>query len=264
MSYHKRGSPGYELRSSTAFPSTSVKGLHGTGRSKGYGRDKYPGIKLLGEESHKSDKQRAQIAFDARSERSKSQDLVQLAEITPDLQAWLRSPNRLDFQGVDTPNARLIFTHKSRQAQAADLARAAKRKVPLEIWIKDTAHADLLGVDTKTAKHGSTEKPHRIVRKFKIEKKGMVPRKLKRPEGRKLPTTEEIVKKATETFKEEQAKKGLPSITPEVSELKEAGLITKARDDLMRTEAKVSSQIEQYVHELNEQLEPEGYTIVPI
>lgn len=239
------------MRSRTSFPSSSVRGLGGHGRRQGYGQDKYPGIRI------------AEQIFESRSERSKAQDLVKVAQIAPNLEIWLASPNRFDIEGVDSPDAKLIFSHKSKMSQAVDLAKLAKKRVPMEIWVQDTSQYDLEGIDTPKGKHDATKR-YKTIQRFKIQKKSLILKKPKKPEGRKLPTTEEIVKKATETFQEEQVKKGLPSITPEVSELKEAGLITEARDDLMRTESKVSSAVEQYIHDLDSELREQGYTIVPL
>jgi hypothetical protein len=208
----------------------------------------------------------AERVFTARSERSKSLDLVKMADIAPSLEAWLRSPNRLDIPSIDSPNAALVFSHKSKKAQAIDLAKAARR-VPLEVWIRNTGKGDIAGIDTKKAK--LPKKPERPVRKFRIVKKEeankLEKERGKKQEGRKLPTREEILKRATGNRLEEQVKKGLPSITPEEKELKETGEFEKARVELMRGQgSEVHSQIERYVSELNEQLEPEGFRVVPI
>lgn len=267
-SYRRHGSEEYYLRSGRSLPSSSFKGLHG----KGYGsRDKYPGINKA-VDFRKSDKIVAEMAFAARSKRSQSQDLIRMAPVTDNLEVWLHNPNRYDFQGVDTADPKLIFSHKSKRAQAADLAKAAKR-VPLEIWIRDTAHADLEGVDTKNAKQGSTVKRERVVRKFKVMPKEEAKKhdELKKAETKKteekghhLPSSEEINARAVEMFQEKQTKAGLPNVTPEKKELSEAGLLQAARQDLMTTSAKVDSQVLEYVHNLNSELEPMGFRVVEI
>jgi hypothetical protein len=207
---------------------------------------------------HRSERITAEMVFASRNKRSQTIDRVKLGELGASLEAWLQSPTRLELPGFDSPNGRLIFSQKSRQDQVTDLLKAAK-KTPLEIWIKDTKT-----IDIKNAKPQAPRE--RVVRRFKVQKKGLLERKPKKPEplGRKLPTSEEIIQKAKENVMEQNAKKGLPPITPEVSELRETGEISKARDELMRTEATTRSQIEQYVHDLNEQLEPEGFRVVPI
>jgi hypothetical protein len=210
---------------------------------------------------HQGDKKVAEVVFQSRPLRSQSQDLIRLAPITRDLEAWLRTPNKLDFPNVDTPDAQLIFSHKSRRSQAQDLARAARRKVSLEIWIRDTAHSDLEGVDTK-------RKEPKTVKRFKICRKDQAKEAEKKqvePKGRKLPTKPEIIQKAKEKFLEEQARMGLPTITPEEQELKEGGYFEGARAELMRgEESKVSGEVLKYIDDLRSELEPQGYTIVPI
>jgi hypothetical protein len=64
---------------------------------------------------------------------------------------------------------------------------------------------------------------------------------------------------------QEQERHGLPAITPEESELKESGAFEEARAELMRGEkSKADAQVEQYVHDLKGELEPLGFTIVPL
>jgi hypothetical protein len=217
--------------------------VHGSG-SKGH----YPGINV------------AREVFEARSQRSKTQDLLKMADIAPSVTAWLKCPNRLDLPGLDTADADLVFSHRSKRSQAQDLARAARRKVPLEIWIRDTAHSDLEGVDTK-------RKEPKTVKRFKICRKDQAKETEKKidPKGRKLPTKPEIIERAKEKFLEEQARMGLPTITPEEQELKEGGYFEGARAELMRgEESKVSGEVLKYIDDLRSELEPQGYTIVPI
>jgi hypothetical protein len=192
-------------------------------------------------------------------------DLLKMADIAPSVSAWLRCPNRLDIPGLDSPDAALVFSHRSKRSQAQDLARAARRKVPVEVWIGDPSKVDLKGVDTPTSKK---PKP----RRFKVVEKSEAKKlELKRTEAEKtetkekrhtLPTSEEITERATEMFQEKQTKAGLPNITPEKSELAEAGLLQIAREDLMRSESKVDSQMLQYIDDLRHELEPLGFDIV--
>jgi hypothetical protein len=223
--------------------------LHGRG-----GQKRYPGINV------------AKEAFEARSKRSKTQDLLKMAEIAPNVTAWLKCPNRLDLPGLDTPDATMIFARRSKRSQAQDLARAARRKVPVEVWIGDPSKVDLQGVDTPGSKK---PKP----RRFKVvEKEEGKKLELKRIESKEteekkhtLPSKEEILQRAQEMHKEELVREGLPALSAEESELKESGTFEEARMDLMRGErSKVDAQIEGYVHDLNSELEPMGYRVVEI
>jgi hypothetical protein len=193
-------------------------------------------------------------------------DLLKMAEIAPNVSAWLKCPNRLDLPGLDTPNAALVFSHRSKRSQAQDLARAAKKKVPVEVWIGDPSRFDVKGVDTP-----GSQKPK--PRRFKVVEKEIGKKlELKRAESKKteekkhtLPSKEEILQRAQEMHKEELVKKGLPALSAEESELKESGTFEEARTDLMRGEkSKADAQIEGYVHDLNSELEPMGYRVVEI
>jgi len=240
--YHKQGKSSYSIpRKKSGQP-----GSH---------RRSYPGITVAGE------------VFESRSERAKTMDLLKMAEIAPNVTAWLQCPNRLDLLGLDTPDAALVFSHRSKRSQAQDLARAARRKVPVEVWIADPSKVDLKRIDTPSSKK---PKPRRfkVVEKEegkKLELKKAESKKVEEEkQGRHLPTSEEITERAVELFQEKQAKAGLSSITPEKNELAESGLFEIARQDLMRTGSKVDSQVLEYVHNLNSELEPMGFRVVEI
>jgi hypothetical protein len=185
-----------------------------------------------------------------------------MAEIAPSVSAWLKCPNRLDIPGLDTPNAALVFSHRSKRSQAQDLARAAKKKVPVEVWIGDPSRFDVKGVDTPSSKDVRRFKP---VPKEEAKKILEEKAKEKKEPTRKLPTKEEILERAQERFQEKQTKVGLPAITAEEQELKESGLFEEARAELMRGEkSRADVQIEEYVHNLNSELEPLGFQVVQI
>jgi len=244
MSYQHRREKTYQIQMRR---SQGIKGL--AARKKGY-----PGINF------------AREIFEGRSERSKGQDLVRLAQIAPSVTIWLRDPSRWDLPGIDTPNAQRIFEHRSTRQKAQDLARRARKTKNIELWAGNVNRYDFDNVDTPArGKH---------VRRFRVmEKEEAKKQELKRSEsekakekkaGRHLPTSEEITERATELFQEKQTKAGLPNISPEKSELAEAGLLQIAREDLMRTESKVDSQVLEYVHNLNSELEPMGFRVVEI
>jgi hypothetical protein len=226
----------------------SVKGsLHGRGNRK-----RYPGINV------------AREAFEARSERSKGQDLVRLAQIAPNVQIWLKDPSRWDLPNVDTPDAQRIFEHRTTRQKAQDLARRARKTRNIELWMGNINKMDLQGVDTPVK--GKRVRRFRIMEKEEAKKILLEEKvKEKRESTRKLPTKEEILERAQERFQEKQAKEGLPAITAEEQELKESGLFEVARAELMRGEkSKADAQIEEYVHNLNSELEPLGFQVVPI
>jgi hypothetical protein len=247
MPYQRHGEQSYEIESRHA------RGPSGTLKRKGFGsKGRYPGINM------------AKQVFAEKSQRSRTQDLLKMAEIAPSVEAWLKCPNRLDLPGLDTPDAALVFSHRSKRSQAQDLARAARRKVPVEIWIGDPSKVDLQGVDTPGSKK---PKPRRfkVVEKEEGKKLELKRATEEKKEGRKLPTKAEILERAQELHKVELVKQGLPVISAEEKELKESGTFEEARADLMRGEkSKADPQIEAYVHDLNGELEPLGFQVVPI
>lgn len=210
---------------------------------------------------HRGDKNLAKVVFESRSQRSQAQDLVRLAQIAPNVQVWLKDPSRWDIPNVDTPDAQRIFEHRTTRQKAQDLARRAKKTRNIELWMGNINKMDIQGVDTPPK--GKRVKRFRVMEKEEGKKilEGKI--KEKKEPTHKLPTKEEILERAQERFQEKQAKEGLPSITAEEQELKESGLFEVARSELMRGEkSKADAQIEEYVHNLNSELEPMGYTIV--
>lgn len=246
MTYQRSKEQSYEMKA-------RHRGLPSGTKRKGFGlgtKGRYPGINL------------AKQVFAEKSQRSRTQDLLKMAEIAPNVTAWLKCPNRLDIPGLDSPDAALVFSRRSRRSQAQDLARAARKKVPVEIWIGDPSKVDLKGVDTPGSKKTRRFKPVP-----KEEAKKILEEKVreKKESTRKLPTKEDILERAQERFQEKQTKVGLPAISAEEQELKESGLFEEARAELMRGEkSKADVQIEEYVHNLNSELEPLGFQVVPI
>jgi hypothetical protein len=199
----------------------------------------------------------AKTVFESRSKRSREQDLVRLAKISPNISVYVKSPNRFDIPGVDTVQPALLFSRRSKRSRVADLAKLARR-APLQLWIGNINRYDLEGVDTPPKdKH---------VRRFKIlSRKDAKKEKPIETRVRTLPTKEEILERAKEKFMDEQSRRGLPAITPEESELKESGLFEVARSELMRSDkTKADSQILQYIGELRNELEQFGFTVVPL
>lgn len=223
----------------------------------------------------------AQKNFESRSKKSQAQDLIKLAPLAPNIEVYLRMPDRFDWRGVDYPDPKLISSHKTKREQAADIADIAG-KAPVEVWIKEKLKQDISNVEIP----GDTQQPmvSTKTRKFKVIKKEEVeaekerkevkteeplkPEQQPKPKERKkrtLPTKAEILARATEKYLEEQARQGLPTITPEENELKEAGLFEEARAELMRSESiEVDAMVLQYIDSLRSELEPMGFGILPL
>jgi hypothetical protein len=224
-----------------------------------------------------SDTKTARRNFEKRSTRSQVQDLIRMAPLAPNLEVYLKAPNRYDYPNVDTPDPKLIFSHKTHRQQAADLAKLAT-KAPVEIWVRNTARHDIQNVDTPGSKRAVIpEKTH----KFKVtpkskakeetekktEKKKLA--KAEKPKKEKprhkLPTKKEILEKATELSMIDQLRQGIEPVTPEEPELKESGLFEEARRELMTGEGtKADSMVLQYIDSLKAEIEPMGFTIMPI
>jgi hypothetical protein len=210
--------------------------------------------------------------FEKRSKRSQVQDLIRMAPLSPNLEVYLKAPNKYDFPNVDTLDPKLIFSHKTHRQQAADLAKLAS-KAPVEVWVRNTAEHDIENVDTPMHRKKQAVLPAKT-HKFRVKRKeaekeelekAEKPKKEKKPVGRKLPTKEEIFEKAKEIAMIDQVKQGIEPITPEESELKESGLFEEARAALMRGEDTiVDAQVLQYVDQLKAELEPMGFSIVPL
>ena len=248
----------------------------------------------------RSDKQKARKTFESRSPRAQAQDLIRMASIAPNIEVYLKTPERFDFPGIDTPDPKLIFSKKSPRERAADLARLAS-KAPLELWIKDTSQHDIQGVDTPIKgkkKQELTPKKFKVVKKEDADKRKkdeakvheelekvaktekvkkeleLQAEKIKKEDddadspiiGHKLPSHEEILAKATELFMKAQSKvEGLGETLPELSELQEAGYLRDAQLELMRDPGTgASEQVLQYIDSLKAELEPMGFSIVPL
>jgi phage gp29-like protein len=194
-----------------------------------------------------------------------------MAPLAPSLDVYLKAPNKYDFPNVDQPDPQLIFSHKTHRQQAADLAKLAT-KAPVEVWVRNTARHDIENVDTPIHRKKRAVLPAKT-HKFRVKRKEVEKGELaeaekpkeKKPRGRKLPTKEEILEKATEIAMINQVKQGIEPITPETSELLESGVFEEARRELMTGEdTVVNTQILEYVDLLKTELEPMGFSIVPL
>jgi hypothetical protein len=246
MSYKQRKQQGYELPVRRQSP----QGLQG---KRGQKRYSDPGIKF------------AKQMFAGRSERSKGQDLVRLAQIAPDVTVWLKDPSRWDLKGVDMPQAERIFENRTARQKAADLAKRAKLTKDVELWMGNINRLDMKGVDSPPK--GKHIRRFRVMPKEEGKKLELKRAETKKTEEKKhtLPSTEQIIERAQQIHMEKAVKEGLPTISAEPSELRESGEFEEARAELMRGEkSKADIQIEEYVHNLNSELEPLGFQVVPV
>ena len=231
--------------------------------------------------------------FEKRSKQSQVQDLIRMAPIAPNLEAYLKYSNKFDFPNVDTPDPKLIFSHKTRREQAADIAKLATR-APVEVWIKDTSQHDIENVDTPKSKRKETVK-EKIIRKFRVEKKDKAEKDAKKAkeepkekqldkpaektelkaeekdatspltEEHKMPSKAEILEKAQQLYMADNGRFQDLVGTPEESELREEGYLKRAQFELLTsTDTKASRQVMDYVGTLKNELEQIGFTIVPI
>ena len=244
----------------------------------------------------KTDTQKARSNFEHRTIRSQTQDLIRIADIAPNIEAYLKAPNRFDWSNVDGPDPKLIFSHKSKREQSADLAKLAT-KAPIEVWIKDTSQHDIQGVDTPLKAKNKETLKGKIIKKFKVVKKDQVEQDAKEAkkeaekkaaekpkeaekaelktkeeanspliEGQNMPTHDEIIAKAKELYMHDNARfPELGTNLPEESELREEGYIKRAQTELLTKEdTKATRVVMDYIGNLKNELEQIGFTIVPI
>ena len=243
----------------------------------------------------KTDTQKARTNFAHRTIRSQTQDLIRIASIAPNIEAYLKAPNRFDWPNVDGPDPKLIFSHKTRREQAADLSKLAT-KAPIEVWIKDTSQHDIENIDTPTKAKNKETLKGKIIRKFKVVKKDkaeqeakakkeLEKKQLEKPkeaesielqskeenspliDGHKMPSKKEILERAQQLYMKDNGRFQdlVGTNLPEESELREEGYLKKAQLDLLTKEdTKASRQVMDYVGNLKNELEQIGFTVVPI
>ena len=264
--------------------SYNSKGGHGYGnqqrRSGGFGG------KGRGKGRSSNDTRLAQRDFGKRSLRSRSQDLVRIAEIAPNIEAYLKSPNEYDWKGVDCADPHLIFEHKSTREKAADLSKMAE-KAPIEVWIKDTAQSDIEGVDTPNSKNKANilkKRRFKIVRKEKVKEeteKAKVETKEKAKEleraeptdlnspltDSRMPSHKEILEHAQQLYMKDNGihQDFLGTNLPEETELREEGYLKRAQLDLMTKEdTQATRQVMDYVGNIRAELQKIGFDVVPL
>jgi hypothetical protein len=230
---------------------------------------------------------RAKRAFERRSKRSKFLDLVKMAEIAPDITAYIKAPNRFDYPGIDTVDPALVFEHKSNRAKAQDLAMLATRTKDVEVWFKHTGEFDLRGIDTpvkgkKAVKVSVKTKRFKVVKKSEaaketekeIEKVESKVAELKKTEpsdsplvgGQRLPSHAEIVAKAQELYMKENARFGEETLPTEADlRSEESDYLRRAQLLLMTSEDTLAERkVMDYVEGLRAELQKIGFDVVPL
>lgn len=255
-------------------------------RSPGYGFGK--GSKKNGFNANRDETKQARENFESRSKQSQIQDLVKMAPLAPNIEAYLKTPEKFDWANVDGVDPKLVFSHKTAKEQAMDLARVAEKAQSVEVWLKNTAQSDLEGVDTPKSKAEISAK----TRKFKVVRKEKAKeeteKELKKAEEkvaelakselsqeptenkRKLPTVDEIYAEAVQMWQKENhlPKHGdmMENIAnPTRAELKEEGYLNAAKLRLMTSEdTEASRKTFDYVDNVRQELERIGFTVVPM
>jgi len=240
-----------------------------------------------GFKQNREDTSLAQESFEQRSKQSQVQDLIRLAPFAPNIEAYLKAPNRFDWANVDGVDPKLIFSHKTAREQATDLAKVAEKAESVEVWVKNTAQSDLQNVDD-----ASTESKTKIsakTKRFKVvkkaDKKKEIEAELKKAEEkalvtsetqesveskRRLPSKEEIEAEAQQLWLKENAKPKYGDMmegiaAPTRTELAEEGYLQMAKLKLMTSEdTEASRQTFGYVDNIRQELEKIGFTVIPM
>jgi len=203
----------------------------------------------------KSD-QKAQRNFDRRSLRSQRIDLIRLAPLAPNIEAYLKAPNRYDWPGVDCIEG-------SFPEQAKGIASLSKEQPDVELI-----------VNSKCEGQAQTKK-FKVIEKD--EAKEETARELERVEEQtdkttknNLQTTEEIYAEAVRLWRKENTKPVHEGFLEDVAdptrqELKEEGYLNQAKLNLMTSDDTVASrQTLDYVDNIRVELEKIGFTVIPI
>lgn len=194
---------------------------------------------------------KAQENFDNRSLRSQHLDMIRLAPFAPNIEVYLKSPNRFDWPGID---------------HAKNLTEQAK-----EISDIKATNGDV----SLVVKNPEATKQFKVVEKDKA--KDETEKELKRAEEQadkttknNLPTTEEIYAEAVRLWRKENTKPVHEGFLENVAdptreELKEEGYLNQAKLNLMTSDDTVASrQTLDYVDNVRVELEKIGFTVIPI
>jgi hypothetical protein len=197
----------------------------------------------------KRDSNLAMANFKNRSKRSQTQDLHKYADIAPNIVAYLKAPSELDWPGVDSPS------------KLSELAK----KGNVEMVVKDVSQKD----KPKTNRFKIREKTDKDVDKPKELAKSDDNNPILEKPTHKMPSQDEIFRKAQALYMAEKFKPKYndsePEVLPTRGELAEEGYLQKAKLALMTSEDTQASRATfDYIDNLRGQLEKIGFTIEPI
>lgn len=194
---------------------------------------------------------KAQENFDNRSLRSQHLDMIRLAPFAPNIEVYLKSPNRFDWPGID---------------HAKNLTEQAKEISDIKATTDDVS---------LVVKNPETTKQFKVIEKDKA--KDETEKELKRAEEQadkttknNLPTTEEIYAEAVRLWRKENTKPVHEGFLENVAdptrqELKEEGYLNQAKLNLMTSDDTVAArQTLDYVDNIRVELEKIGFTVIPI
>ncbi|MDT8781950.1 MAG: hypothetical protein IAX22_04810 [Candidatus Bathyarchaeota archaeon] len=220
----------------------------------GYNTQRKRSLSFKKKGKNKAD-QLAQKNFASRNLRSRSIDLIRLAPIAPNIEAYLKAPNRYDWPGVDCIEGSL-------PEQAQEISKLSKNQQDVKIVVKNKAD--------DTAK----PKQFKVVEKDKVQKETEKELKIIETEAkvskRRLPTTEEIYQEAVRLWRKENTKpihEGfLENVAdPTRQELQEEGFLNQAKLNLMTSDdTEATRQTLDYVDNIRVELEKIGFTVIPI
>ncbi len=197
----------------------------------------------------------AKQSFHSCSPQAKRLDLIRLAPLAPNIESYLKTPNRYDWLGVDGIAG-------SFPEQAQEISKLTKEQSDVELIVnskvEDATQTKKFKVIEKAKVKDETEKELEIV---ETEAKAS---------KRRLPTSEEIYKEAVRLWHKENTKPIHEGFLDDVAdptreELKEEGYLNQAKLNLMTSDdTEASRQTFDYVDNIRAELEKIGFTVIPI
>lgn len=196
----------------------------------------------------------AQKDFERRNLRARSIDLIRLAPIAPNIEAYLKSSNRYDWPGVDCIEGSL-------PEQAQEITKLANGKEAVELVVKNR--------DSPRAKQFKVVKKERAKEETEKQLK-QVEEQADKTTKSNLPSSEEIYTEAVRLWRKENTKPVHEGFLENVAdptrqELKEEGYLNQAKLNLMTSDDTVAArQTLDYVDNIRVELEKIGFTVIPI
>lgn len=198
----------------------------------------------------------AKQSFSLRSPQAQRMDMIRLAPLAPGIEAYLRSPNRYDWPGVDG-------LADSFPKQAEGIAKLSKEQPDVELIVNSQGEGP------------AQTKKFKVIEKDKAKEE--TEKELKRVEEQadkttktNLPSAEEIYNEAIRLWRKENTKPIHEGFLEDVAdptrqELQEEGYLNQAKLKLMTSEdTEAARQTFDYVDNIRTELEKIGFTVIPI